>query len=153
MTNRSMAESIWQKRKYAARFVVAFGVVGIFCLSLWGCVKDLNLNGKKEKIEYTICKDSNLPEQLKVLLEERKTKPGTFIYRNSTYIYLVVCYGKKDYSGFSVKIEECWKSEDILFLRTQLMGPAIDEDIIEAETFPYLVVRCKQMNVFCVIDS
>lgn len=153
MGNRKRTGQLWKKRQYAVRFAVIFGIVAMLCLSLWGCVKKLDLNGKKEEIEYAICKDSNLPEQLQELLEERKKKPGTFTYRNSTYLYLVVCYGKKEYSGFSVKIEECWKSEEILFLRTQLMGPAVGEKIIETETFPYIVVRCRQMDVFCMIDS
>lgn len=153
MENRNWTRQAQKKRQYAVRVAVVFGIVGMICLPLWGCVKEWNVNGKKEKIEYTICKDSNLPEQLQVLLEERKKKPGTFTYRNSTYLYLVVCYGKKEYSGYSVKIEECWKSEDILFLRTQLMGPAVGEKIIETDTFPYLVVRCEQMPVFCIIDS
>ena len=105
----------------AARIAVILCMTAVLCLAAWGCVRTLNLNGQKKNVEYVICKDSNLPDQLKTLLEEKKKNPGTFTYRNSRYIYLVVCYGKRAYSGYSVKIEECWRSEETLFLRTQLM--------------------------------
>ena len=137
----------------AARIAVILCMTAVLCLAAWGCVRTLNLNGQKKNVEYVICKDSNLPDQLKTLLEEKKKNPGTFTYRNSRYIYLVVCYGKRAYSGYSVKIEECWRSEETLFLRTQLMGPAAGEDIVETDTYPYIVVRCQQMYVFCLIED
>ena len=33
------------------------------------------------------------------------------------------------------------------------MGPAAGEDIVETDTYPYIVVRCQQMDVFCVIED
>lgn len=32
------------------------------------------------------------------------------------------------------------------------MGTAAGEDSVEMEIYPYIVVRCPQMDVFCVID-
>lgn len=104
-------------------------------------------------MEYVICKDSSLPGQLQTLLEEKKQKPGTFTYRNSIYIYLVVCHGKKDFSGYSVRYRRMLAQRgNTFFLRTQLMGTAAGEDSVEMEIYPYIVVRCPQMDVFCVID-
>lgn len=158
MSHGKLPESGSRQKKTVTltAFICLFAVICLFvaiCLSATGCVKNLNFNEKKEAVEYVICKDSSLPGQLQTLLEEKKQKPGTFTYRNSMYIYLVVCYGKKDFSGYSVRIEECWRSGETLFLRTQLMGPAAGEDSVETETYPYIVVRCPQMDVFCVIDS
>lgn len=116
-----------------------------------GCVQNLGESRQKEAVEYVICQESHLPPQLQILLEEKKKKPGTFVYRNSMYMYLAVCYGRKEYSGCSVRIEECWRTEKTLFLRTQLMGPAPGEGE-ETETWPFIVVRCPQMDVFCVIE-
>ena len=83
----------------------------IFCLCLNGCTV-LNINsfhfgklGKKEQgqaVKYEICSGKNMPERLQKIIEERKKKPGTFAYKNSKYTYLVVCYGEKSYSGYSV---------------------------------------------------
>lgn len=131
----------------------------IFCfffsalLLLAGCGRSINLEENKEKVEYVICKESNLPAHLKDLLEEKKKKSGTFTYSNSMYTYLVVCYGPQPYSGYSVRIEECCRTSEALYLRTQLIGPSSSEPVVETETFPFLVIRCKKENVLCIIDS
>ena len=95
----------------------------IFCLCLNGCTV-LNINsfhfgklGKKEQgqaVKYEICSGKNMPERLQKIIEERKKKPGTFAYKNSKYTYLVVCYGEKTYSGYSVRVEQCWKDKEQL---------------------------------------
>ena len=143
----------WSPPRPVLYLLVLSLFLGAAVLAAGGCIRHLQMNGPKEKVEYDICKDSNLPAQLQTLLEEKKQEVCTFVYRNSMYIYLVVCYGRKEYSGCSVKIEECWKSEDTLFLRTQLMGPAAGEEVARTPTCPYLVVRCRQMDVFCVIEA
>lgn len=152
MIHRMLPES-GSGQKETVRWAAILCLFAVVCLFVTGCVKNLNFNGKKEPVEYVICKESSLPEQLQTLLEEKKKKSGTFTYRNSMYIYLVVCYGKKDFSGYSVRIEECWRSEKTLFLQTQLIGPAGGESSMETETYPYIVVRCPQLDVFCIIDS
>ncbi|MCD8019925.1 MAG: protease complex subunit PrcB family protein [Clostridiales bacterium] len=120
---------------------------------LCGCLTNLDSEADKEPVEYVICKDSNCPGQLQDLLEEKKKTAGTFIYKNSMYMYLVVCYGSKPYSGYSIRVEECSRSEDTLYLRTQLLGPELGEKVVETETFPCIVIRCEKMDVLCKMDS
>lgn len=118
-----------------------------------GCNRTINLGADKEKVEYVICKESNLPSQMRELLEEKKKQPCTFTFSNSMYTYLAVCYGSRPYSGYSVKIEECSRTSGALYLRTQLIGPSAREPVVETETFPCLVLRCEKMDILCIIDS
>ncbi len=132
---------------------LAIGLLGgIFFLV---CVERKELSNQKdrENVEYVICEDSHLPEQLKKLLKEKEKKPGTFTYRNSLYLYLVVCYGEKPYSGYSIKVEDCHRTKDVLYLRTQLLGPAKGESITKTPTCPRLVLRCRKIKALCIIDS
>ena len=76
-----------------------------------------------------------------------------FPHKNSKYTYLVVCYGEKPYSGYSIRIEECWKDKEQLYLKTQLIGPSSGEEIIETRTCPFLVVRCERTEQLCRIES
>lgn len=122
-------------------------------LFLAGCGKIIDMEADKKEVEYVICKESNLPAQLQEILKEKKKKAGTFTFSNSMYTYLVVCYGPKPYSGYSVRIEECSRTTEALYLRTQLIGPSSSEPVIETETFPFLVVRCEKVDVLCIIDS
>lgn len=128
-------------------------IIFICCILLCcGCGTNL-AKGKKEAIEYTICKDSSFPRQLKELVQQKKEKPGTFTYKNSMYTYLVVCYGSQSYSGYSIQVEECYRTEDVLYLETQLMGPSGAEPIVKTETFPYIVIRCERTDLLCIIES
>ena len=85
-----------------------------------------------------------MPERLQKIIEERKKKPGTFAYKNSKYTYLVVCYGEKSYSGYSVRVEQCWKDKEQLYLETQLIGPAAGEAVNEVETYPVIVLKMER---------
>lgn len=127
------------------------------CLSillfLAGCGRVINSEVDKEKVEYVICRESNLPSKLQELIEEKKKRSCTFTFTNSMYTYMVVCYGSQAYSGYSVRIEECSRTADLVYLRTQLIGPSSGETVVETETFPFLVVRCKKMDVLYIIDS
>ena len=131
--------------------------MAVYCLFLVifsvGCGRTIHFGPDKEKVEYVICKESNLPAQLQELLEEKKKKSCTFTFTNSMYTYLVVCYGSRPYSGYSVRIEECSKTPEALYLRTQLIGPSAREPVVETETFPFLVLRCEKVDVLCIIDS
>lgn len=138
---------------FVCLFVLFFMCVGLLC----GCVSGFHFEWNKEealqKESYTICEESSQPKRLKELLKERKKKPGSFAYKNSQYTYLVVCYGPKDYSGYSVRVEECAKNSQMLYLRTQLLGPSASEDVVETQTFPYIVVRCARTELLCRIES
>ena len=89
----------------------------IVCICINGCTATVNIDGfhlgklgerkKGQEVKYEICTEKNMPERLQKILEERKKKPGTFAYKNSRYTYLVVCYGEKQYSGYSIRVEEC----------------------------------------------
>lgn len=156
-------QNMSQSTKKQGTSIVLFPLwVFIFCLCLNGCTV-LNINsfhfgklGKKEQgqaVKYEICSGKNMPERLQKIIEERKKKPGTFAYKNSKYTYLVVCYGEKSYSGYSVRVEQCWKDKEQLYLETQLIGPAAGEEVVETLTYPFLVVRCGRTELLCRIES
>ncbi len=140
-----------------------FMITVCLCITLTGCTNILNIDGfhlakleKRERgqaVKYEICAEKNMPERLQKILEERKKQPGTFAYKNSRYTYLVVCYGEKPYSGYSVRVEQCWKNKEQLYLQTQLIGPEAGEEVIEALTYPFLVVRCGRTELLCRIES
>lgn len=144
------------------RAVPFFTYIIILCLFLNACTA-LNIDGFRfgklgkrqqgQAVKYEICTEKNIPERLQKILEERKKKPGTFAYKNSRYTYLVVCYGEKPYSGYSVRVEQCWKDKEQLYLETQLIGPAAGEEVVETLTYPFLVVRCGRTELLCRIES
>ncbi len=150
---RKMNPGRRKARKAAVLFRTGMALLLVAVTALLAaCVQDLDTGGSKEPVEYVICDENHLPEQLHELLEEKKRKPAAFAYRNTMYLYLVVCYGKKEYGGCSVRVEEMYRTKDTIFLKTQLQGPSASEPVVEAESFPWIVLRCARTDAFCVID-
>ena len=48
---------------------------------------------------------------------------------------------KKETSGYSASVEACYETEDAVCIETSLMGPDRKEEIIEEDTYPYVVVK------------
>lgn len=151
-------------RIYQSTILILFLILAFFpCFYITGCTNILNINhfhlaklGKdkaRQEVHYEICAQKNMPERLQKLLEQKKKNPGTFAYKNARYTYLVVCYGEKPYSGYSIRVEQCWKDKEQLYLETQLIGPAAGEEVIETMTCPFLVVRCARTELLCRIES
>ena len=109
--------------------------------------------GKKEEktkgdVEYYVCDETELPEELKVLIEERKEKEFRLRYENAMYSYLVAGYGKQEQDSYVVAVEDFYETEDGLILDTILLSEINSEKgkAGEAEICPYIVVRCTLLD-------
>ena len=58
-------------------------------------------------------------------------------------LYILRGYGKQKSGGFSIQIEEVSKSENAVFVRTKLVGPAAKEEQKGAASCPYVVLKTK----------
>ena len=70
-----------------------------------------------------------MPHRLQKIIEDRKNRPEHLHIKIQNIPIMVVCYGEKPYSGYSIRIEECWKDKEQLYLKTQLIGPSAGEEI------------------------
>lgn len=133
---------------------VWMGTAAIFSLSvLTGCQQKAIRKDRGQRVDYVLCQSGHMPGELEKMIEENKEEGGAFAYKNSMYTYLVVCYGMRESSGYSIRVEECRRTDGVLFLRTQLMGPEEGELAAKEKTFPYIVVRCKRTEDFCMIET
>jgi len=44
-------------------------------------------------------------------------------------------------SGYSIEVEECFETENMICVKTNLMGPSKEEEAFEQETYPYIVIK------------
>ena len=96
---------------------------------------------KIRDIDYTVVAADEVPEELKVKYEEEKEHPCRLTYADQGYLYIAQGYGKKETSGYSASVEACYETEDAVCIETSLMGPDRKEEIIEEDTYPYVVVK------------
>lgn len=110
-----------------------------FCLS--GC-KVGKIEGEKLRdIEYTVVDKSEIPEELAREIEQVKSEEMKLSYGDQGYLYIVRGYGEQETTGYSVKVDACYETENGIYLSTDLLGPEKNQEILDKKTFPYLVIK------------
>lgn len=106
------------KRRKLTFVLAAALVIGV----LSGCSNDNVKN--KEKIEYTVVEDADLPVELKKIINERKDNTLRLTYATKDYTYIVVGYGTKETSGYSIKVNDVYLGDGSIYADVSLLGPA-----------------------------
>nr|WP_317283542.1 protease complex subunit PrcB family protein [uncultured Sellimonas sp.] len=118
-----------------------FGLLVLFVLCLTGCsVTDLG-GEKRQELDFTVVEKEDIPEELKTSIEEKKEKPFKLTYTDQGRMYIARGYGKKQTSGYSIKVTDVYETEQAIHIRTELEGPGERETVIQKSTYPYTVIR------------
>ena len=105
---------------------------------------------KPEKIkdlEYTVQKEGELPEELLSKIREKQKEPFRMTYITDGYLYIAKGYGAQETSGYSIQITELYEAAEGVVFSTELMGPAKEEPVLKVETYPYIVVKLKNIGL------
>lgn len=119
------------------------------CLS--GCKVEEGDTKKISDLSFIVVKDEEIPERLRELIQESKTKPFKLTYSDDNYLYLVMGYGEQATSGYSIQVKECYLTSNAIVFKTNLLGPSKTETVVETKTYPYIVVKTEyreEMVVF-----
>lgn len=116
-------------------------------LLLAGCgtTKKTNEENSK-KLDFTVVKEIDYPEELTKLLESKKKDIFKFSYSDGENLYLCVGYGTKDSGGFSIVVDHLLQTDSGIHIKTTLKGPATEEERSSATTFPYIVIKTEFMD-------
>lgn len=121
-------------------------LIGTILLFLSGCSVQTNQTEKLRDLEYTIAEDKELPEELKGILEEKKTESFKLTYEADDSLYLCVGYGEQATGGYSISVNELYLSENAIYFDTNLIGPDPSETVAETVSCPYLVVKTEYLD-------
>ena len=75
------------------------------------------------------------------MMKEKDGNPFKLTYADQGALYIAQGYGEQPTSGYSVVVKECFETENAIYLHTNLMGPTKDELIVDAKTYPYIVIK------------
>ena len=142
------SSGLYRYRRIFGLICILTVLAGVFA----ACGHGLKLDGERKKEDYIICKEEQLPRELRRMVRERKDTACSFSFHDSNCSYLVVSYGKKDYAGYSIRVEECSRGGGILYLRTQLIGPSARDPVRRIPSTPWIVVRCARTGSLCLIE-
>lgn len=121
-------------------------------LFLCGCSVQKDDMKKIRDIEYTVVDEQKLPEELRIHINEVKEEPFEITYGDEGYLYIAKGYGRKETSGYSIEVEECFETANVICVKMNLLGPPKDEEIISQETFPYIVLKTEYSNKSIVFE-
>lgn len=106
-----------------------------------GCAAKKAEREKVRDLDYTVVEDSDLPEELKNEIDQKKTAHFKYTYETGEYLYIVMGYGQQETGGYSITVKELYLSSNAIFFKTELKGPEKGETISQAPSCPYIVVK------------
>lgn len=130
------------------RYIFIFAVTAIFFLAaLTGCQFEETDSKKIKDLDYTVCDESKLPDELMQLINEKKKDPFKLTYRTNDYLYIVVGYGAQDRTDLNVVMTELYLTENAIFVDTKLSSAessTLEDNLV---TYPWIAVKCERYDV------
>lgn len=130
------------------KWIVLAGCIFLLC----GCSIQKDDMEKMRDIEFTVIEERKLPEELKLHIDEVKEDPFEITYGDEGYLYIAKGYGVKETTGYSIEVEECFETSNVICVETNLLGPPKGEEIVEEKTFPYIVVKIEYTDKSVVFE-
>ena len=130
------------------KILIIMGYLFLMC----GCSIQKDDMEKLRDIEFTVIDEAKLPVELREYIDEAKADPFEITYGDEGYLYIVKGYGVKETSGYSIEVEECYESSNVICVRTNLLGPPKGEEIHEEDTFPYIVLKIEYSDKSVVFE-
>ena len=135
---REPQQAGYMKKKIWRSVLLLFLPVLLFA----GCRVIRIEEGERTPLEYTIEKQTDLPEEVLEFIEQKKEKEFQMTYSAGNDLYLLKGYGVQMTGGYSIQVEEVSESENAVFCRTRLLGPA-KEDQGGEPSCPCIVLKIK----------
>lgn len=117
-----------------------------------GCGAGRQGTEKIRDMEFTVLAQENIPEECMTMIEEKKEAPFKFTYEDGQYLYICVGYGKQATGGYSISVNELYLTENAIYADTNLIGPSADSEKVQAETYPYIVIKTEYLDENVVFD-
>lgn len=114
---------------------------------LAGCAQGAEKPEKIKDVEYTVQKEGDLPEELLNKIREKQKEPFRMTYVTDGYLYIAKGYGTQETSGYSIRITDLYEAAEGVVLYTELIGPGKEEPVLKVETYPYIVVKLKDLGL------
>ena len=143
-------------RNYVLTLFLVLVLLGMAPLLCACGTRDANGIEKAEKeqtdMDFTVCEAGRLPAELVELIESKKAEPFRLTFTTREYMYIVVGYGAQPRGGCSVTVNELYRTEDAVHIKTNLVGVEDETIRIDGMTYPYVAVKCENQNLPVVYE-
>ncbi len=119
-----------------------------------GCTISKEESAEKiSDVDFTVVEDIDIPEEVKEVIEERKTNPFQVAYITDGATYIIVGYGEQATGGYSIAVEELYLAENGVHVKTTLLGPDKDVTVDSRPSYPYIVLKTEITEEDVVFDK
>lgn len=111
-----------------------------------GCGQKKEEYKKTGDVEYTVVEEADVPAELLDIIKEKRSGEFKLTYLAEDALYVAKGYGQQPSGGYSIAVDEMYMAAEGLCIKTTLIGPAADEKVTTAVTYPYIVLKLKPME-------
>jgi hypothetical protein len=129
-----------------------FIITIVFVVLLVGCKSDEKKIKKVKDLDFTVVEESDIPDELKTIIDEKKQQEFKLSYSDKEYKYIVVGYGEQKSGGYSISVDDLYLTDNAIYIDTNLEGPAKDAKVTPAHTYPYVVVKIEFIDKSVVFN-
>ena len=86
----------------------------ILTFLLSGCGMQTQESERLKDLDFTVMDLEKVPEELRDVLEEKKSMPFKVTYEDDGYLYICVGYGEQDTSGYSIAVEDLYLTDNAI---------------------------------------
>ena len=133
-------------------------------LLLAGCGVETQDEERLQDLDFTVCAETELPDDLRQIIEEKKLHAFQMSYTTKDHLYIVVGYGEHDRTNLCVVVEELYKTDRAIYIKTDLKTEAemegdisgvasgTDSNTPDGQTgtssmYPYIVIRLPRLEL------
>lgn len=121
-------------------------------LLLTGCGIGTSENTRLRDLEFTVVSEERLPEELKALVEERKTAEFKITYSDNEFLYICIGYGEQATGGYSIAVNDLYLTENAIYISTSLLGPGPEDKTGNSPSYPFIVVKTEFLDKTVVFE-
>ena len=127
-------------------------LVCLLCAGVIACGARQDPMEKIKDLEFTVIAEYKLPDELSVMIEEKKASPFKITFQDQGFLYICVGYGEQETAGYSIAVNALYETANAVYIDTNLIGPGPEEKGKLTPTYPYIVVKTENVNKSVVFD-
>lgn len=132
--------------KKLQKYLCSICVLLLLTAGVSGCSMSSLGSTKLRDLEFTVVSEERLPDELKTLIDERKTKEFKLTYNDKEFLYICIGYGEQATGGYSIAVNDLYLTENAITINTSLLGPGTEDTPGNASSYPYIVVKTEYLD-------
>lgn len=120
--------------------------VTLLTVLLGGC---MFMEASDEKIKdraFVIVNEEVLPDEIRSIIETKKTEAFQMAYHETNATYIILGYGMQETSGYSIQVNEVYEGKDSIWVDADLIGPRKNDEIENEPSYPYVIIKTDKIE-------